>query len=235
MRHAFGVFFVAALVVHSTPVVAQDAAAAVTGRVTDAPGAGLAGAEVVSQRPLLRVLTDGDGRFVLQGLQPGVQVLTVRHLGYRSVAVRLTLRPGATRDTVVALARLPAPLDAVRTEADAVSENLARSGFLARQRMGVGQFLTRDDLARQRDGDFWDAMRHVPFVEVVDGRAGRLLVTASRTCRLTVFVNGVRTPDVEGIPASFIDGVEVYRHASMIPAEYALAGRACGVVLVWTR
>lgn len=218
------------------PTAAQQNPAAVAGVVADSADGPLQGVEVTSSRPELRTVTDRDGRFRLSGLEPGEQVLTFRRIGYRSLAIHVALQPGETRATAVALAVLPVPLDTIRTEAEALQENLRQAGFHRRQQMGLGDFLTRAEIARMPAIDVWAVLRRIPFVDVLDAGPGRRFVLmANGTCRPLLYVDGLRTPDLIGIPVDIIDGIEVYRRPTLVPVEYNAGGRACGAVLIWTR
>lgn len=215
---------------------AQDTTAVVTGRVVDSAGTALAGAEVFVREPAMRVRVDSAGHFRLAPLPAGERLVTARRLGYRSATERVTLQRGERRELTFRLAVLPAPLDSVVSEAQATSENLRRSGFTRRQRMGFGYFVTRDEIAQQRPFDLYDLFQRVPFVQVVRGRAGgRLLVLQPGNCRPRVYLDGLPTIGLEAIPPEIVDGIEVYRHATDIPIEFSASGRACGAVLVWTR
>jgi hypothetical protein len=136
----------------------------------------------------------------------------------------------------VRLEPLPVPLDTIVSEAAALEEHLRRTGFLARQRMGFGTFLTREQIGRMHVTDVWEVLRRVPLLEVVEPAPGRrLILMQNGTCRPQLYLDGMRTPDVEGVPASFVDGIEIYRHAGDVPVEFSLSGRACGAIVVWTR
>lgn len=220
----------------AAPAAAQQNPSAIVGVVTDSGNGPLQGVEVTSSRPALRATTDRAGRFRLAGLEPGEQVLTFRRVGYRSLAIHIVLQPGETRDTAVALAVLPVPLDTIRTEAEALQENLRQAGFYRRQQMGLGDFLTRAEIARGAAFDVWAVLRRIPFVDVLDAGPGRRFVLmANGTCRPLLYVDGLRTPDLIGIPVEIIDGIEVYRRPALVPVEYNAGGRACGAVLIWTR
>lgn len=236
MRRAVLLAALLAAATLSSVAPAQQSPATVTGLITDSGGVPLPGVEVTSSRPQRRAVTTPDGRFRLGGLEPGDQVLSFRRIGHRSLAIHVLLRAGETRDTVVALAVLPVPLDTIRTEAEALEENLRQAGFYDRQRMGLGDFLTRAAIERMAAIDVWAVLRRVPFVDVVDAGPGRRFVLmANGTCRPVLYVDGLRTPDLIGIPVEIIDGIEVYRRPTLVPVEYNAAGRACGAVLIWTR
>lgn len=227
---------VAALIALGTqtlPALAQ-APAVLTGRVTDSAGTPLARAEVASSRPARSAVTDADGRFRIDSLWPGEQLITVRRIGFRSATTTMTLQPGV-RSADFRLAVLPVPLDTIVTEAAAVDEYLRQVGFYRRQKMGFGDYVTRQELDRMAVFDVWDVIRRMPFLEVVERFGRRYVVTAEGRCRPHLFVDGLTVIDLDGIPVSIVDGIEVYRRSTLIPMEFSAAGRACAAIAVWTR
>lgn len=223
-----------ALGMQALPAMAQ-APAVVTGRVTDSAGTPLARAEVASSRPARRAVTDANGRFRIDSLWPGEQLIAVRRMGFRSATTTLTLQPGERRSADFRLAVLPVPLDTIVTEAAAVDEYLRQVGFYRRQKMGFGDYVTRQELDRMAVFDVWDVIRRMPFLEVVERFGRRYVVTAEGRCRPHLFVDGLTVIDLDGIPVSIVDGIEVYRRSTLIPMEFSAAGRACAAIAVWTR
>lgn len=81
--------------------------ASLTGRVTDPQGLGIAEAELHLVRadrgaaPQAVALTDGDGRFSIQGVDPGSMAVIARKSGhYATRLVRVDVVPGSTHDDV---------------------------------------------------------------------------------------------------------------------------------------
>lgn len=216
---------------------AQDSSAAIAGRVTNQAGLPLAGAEVSVGRFAATVRSDNRGQFRLWALPPQTPIaITVRHVGYHSLTTTVTLTRGETREVDLQLAALPVPLDTMVTEAQAVRENLRRAGFYNRQRLGFGQFMTRDAIERLRAIDVWDVLERMPFVEVHRTPVPQLLVQVpGGICRPTIYLDGMRVADLESIPTEVIDGIELYRRGTEMPVEFGAQGTACGVLLLWTR
>ena len=214
---------------------ASDTTAVVSGQVVDTTGVGIAGADVSVAGTAASALTDARGSFRLDAVPAGARTLSVRRVGYRSSTMPLTVRAGEAQRITVRLTSLPVPLDTITSEAKAMDEYLRRSGFYQRQRAGFGDFVTREEIDRMHVVSMWDVLRRIPLLEVVDAGAGRrFVVMQGGTCRPRIYLDGMRTPDLEAVPAAFVDGIEVYRHASTVPVEYG-GGQACGAILVWTR
>jgi hypothetical protein len=76
---------------------------------------------------------------------------------------------------------------------------------------------------------------------VCTGIRGTLIIQPA--CYLSVYVDGVRIwswgdqppPDMEDLAAQAIEGIEIYRGPSELPAQYQTTGSSCGAVLFWTR
>lgn len=215
--------------------VAQGTTATLTGHVTDTAGTALAGAVITVSRVGPRGRSDPSGAFRITGIRPGTRIVVVQHPRYHSATLKLSLRRGETRDTTVRLQVLPVPLDTVKTEARATSENLQRNGFYTRQRLGFGYFLDRDAIARMPGYDIADILRHVPFVQVLGTPGLPVLLLSPSNCRPAVYVDGLPNPYIGDIPVEIVDGVEVYRHATDVPVEYTHGRSPCGAVLIWTR
>jgi hypothetical protein len=214
---------------------AQDTTATVTGSIVDTTGVAIVGAQVFVNRVGPRSTSDARGRFRLVSLAAGELMIVVRHLGYHSATVKLTLARGETREIAVRLAPLPVPLDTIVSEAQATSENLRRNGFYARQRAGFGYFLTRDEIERMRAIDLNDLLRRLPFLQVSE-RLGRTRVTTQNgTCRPVLYLDRMPVPDLDVIPVEIVDGVEWYHHAADVPVEFVRPRATCAALIIWTR
>ena len=64
------------------------------------------------------VQAGGDGRYLLEGLRPGVVTVRVRHPGYEAIAVEVTLAAGASVRVDLELTGRPLRLDPVEVRAD---------------------------------------------------------------------------------------------------------------------
>ncbi|MEZ5317541.1 MAG: carboxypeptidase regulatory-like domain-containing protein [Vicinamibacterales bacterium] len=171
-----GALVLAAVVAGVRPATGQGARGAVQGRVVDAVGAVVAGAQVdVSQEATgfrTSVRTDDLGWFLVGPLDPGDYQLDVTHAGFRHLAQPFSLRvgetlrldarlqPGAVSETVVV--RVPAsPLERVdpslttRIDPDRVA-NLPLDGrnFLELALLAPGAFAPAFGSAGSVRGDF---------------------------------------------------------------------------------
>lgn len=165
--------------------------------------------------------------------QDGYTAIRVTRLGYRTTERAVT--------AILAGDSLLIPIDAVPLQNAPVvvqatrSRTLEGAGFYARRRMGLGVFVTRDMIEQKYSTALRDAdiLRRVSGVTGVDGASVRL---RGNRCPARIFVDGLpRGTQLPLLPAADIEGIEVYRGPSEVPAQYSGANAACGVVLVWTR
>jgi hypothetical protein len=117
------------------------------------------------------------------------------------------------------------------------------SGFSQRYsrfaKAGIGDFLTRDSLAKYED---WaTSTGHVMMMTMMSVRYGSpltphvILRGGPNGCTPSYFVNGLPFyPDALTFPPEMLEAVEVYVRPN-IPAEFLMGGFPCGVVVLWTR
>jgi hypothetical protein len=69
------------------------------------------------------------------------------------------------------------------------------------------------------------------------GGGSGVATSASRSCVLTGYVNGMKwSPlNLDDFTVDDVEAIEIYRGSSELPARYATMGNACGVILIWTR
>lgn len=221
------------------PASAQDGTATVRGRVvTAATGEAVTGAEVSFPATDRSALTSAEGLFLLEELPPGPGMLEVRFLGTASRSIELMLTPGDTELLRIALdvRVIPLPGLDVTVEREVFSAKLA--GFYDRMQNGPGQFLTREEIEERDPHRTTDLFRTIPGVRVVHRHLGRRMLQFTRRngCEVAFFVDGIRTPylDVDGLPPTDLDGIEVYRGVSEVPIRFRRPA-TCAAVVLWTR
>jgi iron complex outermembrane recepter protein len=133
LGRAAGLSVVSLLVIgaaQATPALAQEGVqtGSVSGRVVDAQGAPIAGAQVFLIRPAIGTATGTDGRYVLNRIPPGEQVLRARMLGFRPDSVTVTITAGTEASQDFTLSRDPLQLqEMVVTGTQSPRQNLAAS------------------------------------------------------------------------------------------------------------
>jgi hypothetical protein len=216
----------------------------VSGIVTDGEtGTPVAGAQVVLQgdRQITRQ-TDAEGRFILDGMDPGPHVFTVRHLAYEDVEAHIEVAGGGrVTNVAVELLREAIALSPIVVEVDRrptmgplrqVYERVDHMRLL-----GQGRIFDREELERWGASRVSDVMRMVPGVRVDRGN-----IVLNTTCRGAPLYYldgaplrlGAETID-DWVPAHEIEVIEVYRRVSEISGEFGGSAAQCGVIAIWTR
>ena len=216
--------------------------------VTDAAtGAPIVGAEVrLGER---RVVTGADG--TTRVVRPaGAQNVVVTRMGYQTRSVPVG---NETRVSV--------PLTVVAVSVagvEATSRTQPRSPLLRRfydrLERGRGAFVTREQIEERRPRRLVDAFREIPGVRVTTTPRGeRLTMTgalpfmyqsagaAKGDCPVQYYLDGsMWEADAPGVISNDVhpeevEGIEVYRRLSEVPAEFRRPGAECGVVLIWLK
>jgi hypothetical protein len=228
----------------------------VEGRIADDSGDWLRNVEVrVAGRELARTLSNGSGRFVLRGVEPGLHELRFALLGHEERSVMMVVHPNRT--TLVDATLSTRPIELAPIEVAVLSSSLDRSGFYRRERMGFGSHFDRRDIERTGAWVLHEIVRRAAGVAVVQAGFDEHIAVSRRSlgagasfrtdvgdigttgpCALKVFFNGVPTfeGDLDWINLDQVEAVEVYNSPVNVPVEYNIEGmNQCGVILVWTR
>jgi hypothetical protein len=190
-------------------------------------------------------VTDSLGRFVFDSLRAGTYLVHVRGASDETPMMEVPLAPREIIDLDVKLGPSdavllpelavsapdpePAGIDAMRLPAE----------FKARQRNGLGQFLTREQIQERNPYTVADVFRGLRGI-VVTCRNGFCLPRAARgNCMPIVVVDRVATDAsvLSGMVPNDLEAIEVYNGMSSVPAEYmrpSVRG-LCGMIIVWTR
>jgi hypothetical protein len=128
-------------------------------------------------------------------------------------------------------------------------------GFQRRLQTGLGVYITRDLVERRKPAMVTDLLREIPGVQVSGGGPGaeptvRMARAGMANCATQIFVDGFlinrRAAETSGAnPMDFriddvvspgsVEGIEVYRGLSTVPAEFLNPDAECGVIAIWTR
>jgi hypothetical protein len=244
----------------------DSAHALVEGRVRDLSTLPLKDVEILWSQDSRSVLSKSDGSFSLLLPTRGQTVVLFRRPGFRPVALRLDLRSGAWRGTVVmspgpqqlpdvtVAARLPKP--------GRYSATTKYDGVFLRQKVGLGAFLSREDIDKSNAMHTLELLQRVPGVHVDPGVPGdpttadirmpQCTSEGRRLGKVTVWIDGQRQiePMTQSgghygaeanklaeillrISPGDIEMIEVYRSPSQIPGEFHWDG--CAAIVIWTR
>ena len=211
----------------------------VVGLVRDSGGVPVGAALVTAYQ--LQVLTDSTGRFAFDGLPSGRITVSVRRLGYEPAHIVVELVEGRRDTLMLTLASLPRELPGMTTTADAHSR-MALADFYRHRESGTGRYLDHAQLQATRAFQLSDVLRRMPGVRVSPDRNGRMIIRMGRSvrnCPPDVWLDNVRAPmlNVDDIPFSDIEAIEVYNGPGGLPPEYnqRFGNPACGAIVIWTR
>lgn len=220
----------------------------IDGVVTDSSAAPVSGARVTIKGLSLEVTTPESGRFRFNGVPPGLYVMTIGKLGYKSalttirVAAGDTLRPAyeliPTGGTVLG-----------EVKVTGTSSSPTRQDFDARRALGRGKFMTEEEIDKRSSAGATELLRTFSAVNVVAPLGSRsasapVYYAMSRrdgtnSCPMAVVVDGFQRPipyDLSELPSpKEIMGIEVYAGNATIPVQFARWNSGCGLILVWTR
>ncbi len=225
--------------------------ASLGGRILDArSGEAVAGASVRVVGSDGFAVTDREGSFTLYALRPGQAILQILFRGRpveprsvdldagRHTEVRITL--SIPRGEAATGASEPAsvlelePLEVVvRRRAPAGKLR----GFYERREIGLGTFLTGEEIRERSPLQTSDLLRSFPgvFVSRADFDRPRLRLSGGR-CEVDFFLDGVPAYglSIDDVAPDDIDGIELYRGPAEVPIAYRKA-TTCAAVLIWTR
>lgn len=198
-------------------------------------------------------MTDGSGQFGLRIEEVPTIRLRAERIGYetvltppidvdrfRSLTVELRLAP----DVVPV-----APLEVVASERREPSP--VHEGFHHRRERGFGEYITRQEIERRSPAHVTDLLRTLPGVRLTSsGRGSRGVVTTSRgnnsfagQCPAQIYVDNFHVNRADGrtfriddaVSPNDVEGIEVYRGLSTVPAQFLSPEADCGVIVIWTR
>jgi hypothetical protein len=188
------------------------------------------------------VNTGADGRFALPLVPLGVHDLRIEHTAYTAATTRIDTDSDDAMP-IVRLTALAIPLAPVIVTT--TSPRLDAAGFYDRQRRGVGSFIGRAQIDAARPQFPSDLLRAVPGIRLITTpmrRGVRTVTTGRGDCRFRFVVDGTRTlPDfeIDGMPLTMIEGIEVYTGMAQVPAAFRgaadVTGASCGVIALWLR
>jgi carboxypeptidase family protein/TonB-dependent receptor-like protein len=218
--------------------------AAVAGVVRDTAGMPVDRADVSILALRLLTRTNDSGSFTLRRVHPGPTTLTVRRLGFSPRTVELAVHPGAVETVTVVLEPLPVQLAGMSVSEHELRRRLAIEEFYRRRVHGIGgSFVTRDEIEARHVSRLSDALRNVPalrFVRIRGGMGIRFVSAAThrRDCAPMLWLDGARAPgmEVDELPPSTIEGIELYAGPSTTPLQFSQSGvTSCGTIVVWSR
>lgn len=227
--------------------VAQSRTGVVVGSIRDSTGQRLDQTIVrlvgASDRVSL-VTSDDSGRYRLPGLAAGPAQLFARRIGYTPETLSVVIVDGGMQRVDFVLKAVPVELEGTVIQADPLRGKMGP--FNTRRARGVGSFVTRSEIEKRQASSVSELLRYIPGVGVMQRMAGepqpvqmqRSVSTSSQAkCVVSMYVDGQPYPNgnVDDFPPLSIEGIEVYKSASEIPADFRTRDSMCGLISIWTR
>jgi len=225
----------------------------VFGVVRNVSGVAVSGAEVWIDGTDRRVFSTDSGEFRIDRVPGGRVRVMVRRVGFHPASKKLSVGPGDTKQVSFVLDGMVEELDAVIvTGREGPPGRLEE--FWARRMVGIGVFITRQDIERRHPPRTADLFQQVMGIRVVPGgngeptrlMTGRAGISIARNssagsggCLMQYYVDGIfMTPGsftVDEMSTDMIEAIEVFRGPSEVPARFRQRETGCGLVVIWTR
>lgn len=228
-------FAVGVTVAAATPQALAAQGNIVVSIVDDETGDPIIGA-VIKIKNMPDAATDQNGKATIEGLPAGRIEVDIRAIGYLGRRDYLGIQNGATKEQRFGLAftgeQMPELVVSARRE-----KLMGRyQDYHRREAAGSGVFIGWQEISQKGYSRLGDALRNVRGVRVqCRTQDCTIMMARSTQCSPTVWVDGTEnTYFGANMPIGDIYGIEVYRGAGEIPAEYA-GNSACGAVVLWTK
>lgn len=206
--------------------------AALTGTVRSSTGVPLADVVVRVEDAAGSARTDSLGRFRLNGLPAGSQVVEARRIGFFIGRKPVGLRSGRTADVQLSIDRIVS-LDSIRI----VAQRSRYREFDQHKRSANGRYFTEDQIADRHAFETSELFRMIPGFRVVGSGFDAKVVSTrgagrGRACVPNIVIDNFQNQDLNLIRPSDIGAMEVYNDAAGGPPG---ANRGCGVIVIWTK
>jgi hypothetical protein len=193
------------------------------------------------------VHTDSAGAFRIDHIPAGTRTIVVRYIGLLPLTASMDFATAESRDTLFSIGKKAQALRPVTIRGEATPSWMVRSGFEDRRKMGMGAFLTEEEIKSRNESAVINLLDGMRGVHVAWNKAAGIsfpepeFVGMGSHCTPNYFLDG--TPftgdfrQLTGIaPPQVIKGIEVYSSRGTIPALYDLTSTTgCGSIAIWTR
>jgi len=213
------------------------------GVIRDAAGSPIEGATVGIKGSSAQ--TNARGAFQMWTGDIDTLTITVRRLGFYPVEAQITARNRAWDTLHVEMERNAQELAGVNIVEAAKRRATGYREFEDRRRLGIGQFITREEVEAHntsKASDLVVAKRGVHLVKIGAGKYGIRFALYSNhraRCAPDFWLDGQRLKgmEIDDLPPMDIQGIELYESMATVPHQFqsASAEPPCGTIVVWTR
>ncbi|MCC6245526.1 MAG: carboxypeptidase regulatory-like domain-containing protein [Gemmatimonadaceae bacterium] len=158
--------------------------------VADSTARPIADADIAIEALQLRTRSDPRGAFILSNVPAGTHELTVRRLGFGALRATITLASNEDEERRIVL-RPVTVLDSVEVTAERNDPRLR--DYEENRRLGLGHFLTRDELEKNAGRRLGDIMSVIPGAGVVRNRTGAFILSKRYVVSLSAISGGGET------------------------------------------
>lgn len=219
-----------------------DSTATLTGQVVSAmTGGPLDAARVVLKSSGRGAVTDSTGHFTIVDAPAGPDTVRVSLIGFAQEQVPLELKPDHTTRVTFLLSETVLKVEDISVEVERERSGKL-SGFEKRRKVGLGHFITPEEIEERDARRPSDLLRTVPGVSVGSYRLGQADVRVTRgpvgnDCDVTYWVDGVAYSDyhIDDLNQDDLLAIEIYRGPSETPQRFLFRNEGCGTIVVWTR
>lgn len=152
--------------------------ASLVGVVTDSAGIPLPNATVAIDALRLVTQTGERGEYRLTKIPLGTHLVTVRALGFEPAPVTIDFPSVAERTRNISLRLTRTTLESVRVKAARIDPRMQE--FEEHRRLGLGHFLTSEDLRKSEGQRLSSLLAMVPGLGLVNGRANQAWILSKR-------------------------------------------------------
>jgi hypothetical protein len=176
--------------------------------------------------------------------------LAVRRIGYSPFSTLLTSAE-LTGDTLMIVMEPSAQqLDAMNVRARDLRSPMGFGSFEDRRSLGVGMFITQEQIEKRNNSRLSDHFRNLRGVIVTPASGVRSGTVRFSSCggranargssgAPAIFLDGqhMRGMEVDEIPVNTVAGVELYSSLATTPAQFSTGqvDRPCGTIVIWTK
>lgn len=187
-------------------------------------------------------VADSLGHFVVTAPTHGRYLLRAEAVGYRSATTgELDLEDADTLAVEFHLSAQAVPLQPLVVTGRTPRMGSDLAGFYERARNDrLGTFITRQQIETRSPYRTTELLRSLPGVRLITSRGNTgSHVVVRGDCVPALFIDGVHVPLYghtidDFVRVTDIEGIEFYRMAGELPAEFSAHG-ACAAILIWTR
>ena len=181
--------------------------------------------------PPISTLSDPQGRFSFNDMEPGLVEVQFQRLGYAARTTTVIVQPGGTVEIVASMSAQPIELEPIAVVVR--SRRLERNGFY--ERGHLGDQLTRSEIVELSPIVVSSLFRGLfrTSVTIRQRLDGTPYLTGRRDCELRIYLDDFPMDDwdFDTISPDWLEGMEVYQ-GMFVPPQYF---PDCGVLLLWTK